>query len=182
MEKLGKVLLLCLLIVPAYADEKPSAALSPNRLQITACAEGAAVINATDPDFAFGAGLRYYVPLNPLATIVFHGEFMRRNTFFKMNSIDLSGLVIFGREFYYGLGLYLGLVLNMEQVYGWKTKSSADFGWVADIGYHFSNPNITAGFSVHMGLTDLQPKQTNRGGFINQTNIRWGLWLGYQIL
>ena len=70
----------------------------------------------------------------------------------------------------------------MDQVWGWETTSSGDFGWVADFGYHFPDPGITAGFSVHMGLTDLQPGQIHISGNINQLNIRWGLWLGYRVL
>ena len=108
MKRIGLAVFLCVLSVPVFADDNAAAAFGPNRLQVTVCAEGAAVINATDPAFAFGGGLRYYIPLNPLATLVFHGEFMRRNTFFDMSSIDFTGLVTFGRAFYYGLGLYLG--------------------------------------------------------------------------
>jgi len=181
MRRISLVMIFCCLCLPVFADDEALAASSPGKLQVTVCAEGAAVINATDPDFAFGAGLRYYIPMNSLATFIVHGEFMRRNTFFNMSSIDVSGLVTFGQAFYYGFGLYAGYVLNMDQVWGWGTESIADIGWVADLGYHFRNTGITSGFSVHMGLKDLQPEDIHISGRVNQLNIRWGLWLGYRI-
>lgn len=64
--------------------------------------------------------------MNPLATFIVHGECIRRNTFFNMSTLDVSGLVAFGQAFYYGIGLYAGYVLDMDQVWGWETESSAD--------------------------------------------------------
>ena len=176
------VVLLSVFAVALPAQNQSPIQLSNPMVQGTVLIGAAAVINASDPDFSWGGGLRWSINLNPLARLYVGGEYADRGQFFNLKTLDFSSAVTFGNALYIGLGLYMGTILNMDKARGWKTGGGTDFGWVADIGYNFPDiPGLTASFDLHFGLTDLQPKQTNTLGMVNQLNIRWGFNLGYAI-
>jgi hypothetical protein len=166
----------------AAAQAKPFG-LYDLSLGTSASAQGASVINGGFVTFAWGGGLRGSAQVNPIARMNLALEYMDRGMDFNLKTLDLSAIMTFGDPFFYGLGLYGGLILNMDPARGWKNFATAELGWATDIGYRFKSvPGLKAGFDVHMGLTDMMPHLVSSEGFVNQLDIRWGLWLGYDFL
>ena len=143
-------------------------------------AQGTAVINGGPALFAYGAGLRGSAQINPIARLQAALEYMNRGDVFQLRTLDLSAIMAFGDPFFLGIGLYFGAILDMEPALGWDYFAGSEFGWAVDLGYRVpSIPGFTVGFDMHMALTDLMPEEYNDMGKINQLDIRWGLWLGY---
>jgi len=182
MRKLVLCVLLTSVMGMAYAQNSPFG-FYDTALGASASAQGAVVINGGPVVFAYGAGLRGSAQINPIARLQAALEFMNRGMDFNLRTLDLSAIMTFGNPFFVGLGLYTGLILNMEPARGWDYFADAELGWAVDIGYRLpSIPGLTVGFDMHMGLSDLMPEEIDNLGFINQLDMRWGLWVGYDFL
>jgi len=162
-----------------YAQRSPFG-FYDTALGASVSAQGTAVINGGPVLFAYGSGLRGSAQINPIARL--HGalEYMDRGDLFKLRTLDLSAIMTFGDPLYFGSGLYFAAILNMEPTNGWDYFANGEFGWAADLGYRVPYiPGLTVSFDIHMAMTDLMPKEIDNMGRINQLDIRWGLWFGY---
>ena len=117
MEKLALIFRTFLSVIVVSAQEPPAPeagtprkagpGFSRQSLQATVFLGGAAVINAADPDFGKGAGLRWSANINPIARLNPIGEYVSHGIYFDLQTLNLKALVTFGNPFFYGMGLYL---------------------------------------------------------------------------